>query len=120
MKNITKHNVKMKDKIKDKIKEVQQYFIDKLLSNQFEIVNIGLHVIDLKIDNYQFNIWMANTVKERTHYYAAYNFMDLELNLDQCIVLGTILRKEYIKFLSETMYNAKLKELETIQQALQM
>jgi len=46
--------------IKKMIAEVQKYFIDKLLSKDFKIVEIGYHTMTISIDEYIFTLWISN------------------------------------------------------------
>ena len=47
--------------MKEKIKEIQDYFKDKILSEDFEVSEVSEHVTTLLVDGeYKFNIWTGN------------------------------------------------------------
>ena len=46
--------------IKKMIAEVQKYFMDKLLSKDFKVVEIGYHTMTISIDEYIFTLWISN------------------------------------------------------------
>ena len=47
--------------MKDQIKQVQEYFKNKIIEGDFEIVNIGSHDMTIIVDEeYVFSMWIAN------------------------------------------------------------
>ena len=46
--------------MKNKIKEVQQYFKRKIVSGKYEVTEHGQYSWELKIDDYQFSMWVSN------------------------------------------------------------
>ena len=44
----------------NKIKEVQQYFRRKIIAGNCEVTEHGQHNWNISVDDYQFNIWVAN------------------------------------------------------------
>jgi hypothetical protein len=46
--------------IQKMIAEVQKYFMDKLLSKDFKVVEIGYHTMTISIDEYIFTLWISN------------------------------------------------------------
>ena len=82
----------------EKINEVRDYFKSKLLAGDFEIVKIGTHELELKIDGmYLFNIWIGNldVPSSRNQYNGCYlrNFMELSLSEDECILIDIIVNQ---------------------------
>lgn len=47
-------------KIQTMINKVNRYFIDKILSKDFEIINFDTHSAKIKIDQFKFDIWISN------------------------------------------------------------
>jgi len=47
--------------IGDKIKELQDYFINKVKTGDYEVIKIEKHTTKIKIDSlYEFNMWTGN------------------------------------------------------------
>jgi hypothetical protein len=46
--------------IKKMIAEVQKYFMDKLLSKDFKVIEIGYYTMTISIDEYIFTLWISN------------------------------------------------------------
>jgi hypothetical protein len=46
--------------IQKMIAEVQKYFMDKLLSKDFKVIEIGYHTMTISIDEYIFILWTSN------------------------------------------------------------
>lgn len=42
------------------IAEVQKYFMDKLLSKDFKVLEINQHTMVISIDDYDFTLWISN------------------------------------------------------------
>ena len=67
--------------MKKQIKELQKYFIDKLLSGRYKIIETNKYTIILTIDIYVFVFWIGNglTYFEQVDKYEYLNFMQLEM-----------------------------------------
>lgn len=86
--------------MKAKIKEIQDYFIGKMLNNEMEVSDIEEHTLKVLIDGeYIFKIWISNTKDSRTPYNThGDNFMNLTVTQKQAHKLDAILSpiiKEY-------------------------
>jgi hypothetical protein len=46
--------------IQKMIAEVQKYFMDKLLSKDFKVIEISQHTMTISIDEYIFTLWTSN------------------------------------------------------------
>ena len=95
------------------IKEVQDYFIKKILNNEFEIVNSTSFEIAILIDEiYEFKIWMANGahhVNTKTSLYSS--FMQLDFSAGQKNIIYKNLYPAYIHNIEMKEIAEKLKEL---------
>lgn len=66
--------------MKTKIQEVQDYFIGKIATGDYVILESGEHVATVLIDElYKFTLWIGNEFKHFTPYNLLFNFMDLEI-----------------------------------------
>lgn len=100
-----------------KIKEVQDYFKNKLLSNNFEVQETRECTIDLLVDSkYLFVIWTGNLhlTKYRKNYSNTLSFMDLEFTDDESIELTKILRPIILKYKKDVLIEEKKQELERL------
>jgi len=70
--------------MKKEIKNLNNYFVSKILTNEFETIEIGSHSTTIKIDNeYEFRLWTASEAKNISCYYMHANFMVLTFTEDQ-------------------------------------
>jgi hypothetical protein len=73
--------------IKKMIAEVQKYFMDKLLSKDFKVVEIGYHTMTISIDEYIFTLWISNG-STFLNFYGPNNVMIMPtLNTEQVALL---------------------------------
>ncbi len=66
--------------MKNKIKEIQDYFKAKFFKGDFDVIEIGNHTTEIKIDGYKFHLWHSNGAHCFECYSGNYNFIDLEFD----------------------------------------
>lgn len=67
-----------------KIKEVQEYFVNKIVKGEYEIENFSHPVAKILIEKkYHFSLWVANGAKYFETYAAYFNFMPIEFTNEQ-------------------------------------
>ena len=98
------------------IKQVQDYFISKILNSDFEIIKFCEHHLTIKIDNsYEFVIWMSSTAMFREPWNASGNcFIKLEFTEEQKVKCDEILMPRYTEYLRAELLSAKERELELL------
>jgi len=107
--------------MKNQIKKVQDYFKNKLLSSQFEIIKVEQYTMELLIDSeYKFTIWISNVhiPENRKLYSGTLSFMDIGLTDEDAIKLNELLLPAINKFRKETLLVEKKAELERLQNEL--
>jgi hypothetical protein len=107
--------------MKEQIKKVQDYFKSKMLSGDFDIMNIDEYKLELIIDNeYKFFLWIGNLdiPKLTKPYSGELSFMDLSLSNEEAIKLNRVLLPTINKFRKETLLSQKTRELESLQKEL--
>jgi len=100
--------------MKEQIKQVQDYFKNKMLSNDFEITEIEEYRIELLIDHeYNFTIWIGNVniPESRKLYKGKLSFMDIEMSDEDAIKMNDILLPAINKFRKEILLSEKMKEI---------
>jgi len=103
--------------MKTKIKEVQEYFKQKLLSKEFEIINIDEYILELKIDlEYTFFIWIGNPtiLGSKKIHHSRLSFINIELTDEDSIRLNEIISPVVNEFRREKLLAQKIKELEEL------
>jgi uncharacterized protein YaiE (UPF0345 family) len=110
----------LKTKIMEQaIKEVQKYFINKILSGEFEITKKGECTFTVLVDGkYSFCIWMANQPQNRRLYEGELNFIWVEFTQKQRLKLHSVLRKHYNEYMKNTVMQNKMAELERLKKEL--
>jgi len=107
--------------MKKQIKKVQDYFKNKMLSNDFEIINIEEYTMELLIDSeYKFIIWTGNVdiPKSRKPYSGKLSFMDIGMTDEEATKFDELILPAINKFRKETLLAVKMKELERLQNEL--
>lgn len=104
--------------MKEKIKEVQRYFIDKLLNSDFKVINCSEFFLSIKIDNeYVFYIWTKNGPSCRTtDMDSASNrsFIILDMSIEEKTLLYNITEPivyEYYQRKADELEREKYEEL---------
>lgn len=107
--------------MKAKIKEVQDYFINKILSGEFIITEVNKHTLSLLVDNtYKFEIWIANDPENRKTYETGLEsyFISLEFSEEQSIELDKILQPHIQEWREKVDLAEKRKQLQRLKEEL--
>ena len=87
------------------ISKVNDWFVNKLLKEEYEILNIDQHTVEVRIGGFIFNLWIANSVENFRCYYAKNNFMELTFDDNSKEILytrfTTLFKEERIKTLEK-------------------
>jgi hypothetical protein len=111
--------------MKEQINKIRDYFTNKLLSGEFEVVSIMKHYIFVKVDGYQFCIWIGNmdyptTCGQYHGYDVNSNFMDLGISPETATklhdVFDPIIKENYQK----VIYNQRMKQYEELKKELKI
>ena len=82
--------------IKKMIAEVQKYFIDKLLSKDFKVVEIGYYTMTISIDEYIFTLWISNGANF-LNFHGTNTMIMPDLNIEQRLLLWPYIEELKIK-----------------------
>ena len=94
-----------------KIKEIVEYFKEKLLKKDFQILDITEYNAYIVVDNiYKFSIWIANSPTDCKLYKSEYNFIDIELVNHERELLHSFFAEEKIIKVRE-IKQAKVEQL---------
>jgi hypothetical protein len=100
--------------MKEKIKEIQDYFIAKLLKGEFEVKEIDEWTMHIVIDSeFDFNLWMCNGPESR-RLYTSGNCMTLTFTKEQTILLDNVTKPIYSKMVCEQIIAKKTADLERL------
>jgi len=67
--------------MENQIKQVNDYFVDKLLNEDFTVESIDQYRVNVVIDGkYHFSLWIGNNQYFFNCYQHAYSFMDLDFD----------------------------------------
>jgi len=71
--------------MKTKIKEVNDYFVQKILNKEYEIEELNAYTANIIVDNFKFCIWMGNDQQDTRCYLNVLfeNFMMLHFTREQ-------------------------------------
>jgi len=90
------------------IKQVNDYFVQKLMNQDFELTYITSALATVLIDaKYQFTFWIANSKNDFECYKMEVNFMDLDFTPEQREFLYTYFRELYTKNEKEALLEEK-------------
>lgn len=107
--------------MKKQIKEVQDYFKNKLFSNDFDIAKIGEYNIELVIDeDYKFVFWIGNIDIPHTRKQNSdkISFMDLQFANDEAVKFHELLLPVINQYRKDTLLIQKRNELEQLENEL--
>jgi hypothetical protein len=91
--------------------QLNKYFIDKLITENYVLVSINEHIATILIDEkYQFTIWRANAFGFIGCYYNGKNAMELTFREDAKLMLFNRFKKNYDYVLSRPEEVEKRKE----------
>ena len=107
--------------LNSKIKELNDYFVNKLVNGEYEVEKSDKYTVMVNIDGYRFDIWIANGESNLHTYGQGFNgnFMELFFDSDQkSMVYKNLTRDERsIMLLMEAIEN-KEKEIERLKSKL--
>ena len=71
--------------MKTKIKEVNDYFVQKIINKEYEIKELNDYTANIIVDNFKFCIWMGNERQDTSCYSSPLwaNFMLLHFTREQ-------------------------------------
>ena len=94
--------------IKGKIKEVNDFFVYKILNGEYVVEKIDTATVTINIDDFIFCLWSINGHYHFETYANEYNFMALQFTDEQKQYLYPVFNKmvtDYIKFTEIEQYN---------------
>jgi len=95
--------------MKTKIKEVHDYFKQKLIRGDYEIIEIKERTVLITIDGYKFSLWVANEDFSFETYSGDFNFMAITLDKEEVIKGWSVIKKHLDKHYQEvTLQNKKI------------
>lgn len=98
--------------MKDKIKEVQDYFIDKMIAKEYKVTETKDSSLKIMIDDrYFFWLWAYNSYDTVSIFLIEENFMYLEFTDEQKKILFDNFRED-IKLGEEAKDQLEIKKLE--------
>ena len=106
--------------MEQKIKEVQEYFISKILNEKFETGFIGDCTCEVTVDKkYTFTIWTENDIVCRKPYHGIGGyFMKLEFTPDQKVKCDSIFLKIIKEYKDTVLLAEKKKQLAKLKREL--
>jgi uncharacterized protein YqiB (DUF1249 family) len=100
------------------IKKVENYFINKIISGEYKVVEVCDYTLKLTIDNeYKFVLWVANE-KVCLRTYDEGNYMRLDFSSSDQEQSWAHIQKHRNKYYEETQRAKDLKELEVLTKRL--
>jgi len=106
--------------LKSRIKELNDYFVEKLVNGEYDVEERGYYTVMVNIDGYRFNIWIANGRSGVQTYGQGFkgNFMELVFDTDQkSIIYENLTQDESIIALMAEIEN-KQREIEQLKSRL--
>lgn len=85
-------------KIEQKIKEVNDYFVEKIKNDLFEVKEISNCVITISVDGKIFSLWISNGEDYFSCYNGSPNFIELVFTRKDKKILHDKFRKIYIEY----------------------
>lgn len=109
--------------MKSKIKEVQNYFSDKILNGDFEVISANKNTLNFSIDGYEFTYWVSNNGPDYLEQWwntrQSSNFILLPEYEDQeRKKVWEIFKERKEKFLKDNSEQARIKRVEELKQEL--
>jgi len=106
----------------EKIKEIQDYFLAKIIAGEFKVKKVSLYTTMIEIDGFPFIFWTANGLHGFTnaHDYDTLSFIYLPLNEDNKeVVYNSIMGATKIHY-AQIHRTERLAELARIKAELNM
>ena len=105
-----------------KIKEVQDYFKNKIFSNDFEVVEIDKYTMQILIDSkYNFRIWISNGANSIELYSMAsiLNFIHLDFDTEEKELVWLVLKPHLDKDITQENLNRLLDQKEELERNIE-
>ena len=95
--------------MEDKIKEIQRYFIDKIIKGEFEIKNHSLYLWKIEVEEKPFVFWISNGKESFRQYneFNEVNFIQLDLTEEE----RNLIYEKHIQGKEEENYIKNRREL---------
>lgn len=103
--------------MKEKIKTVEDYFKEKIVTGDFEIIEKEKYTFNVRVDGkYDFIIWVANRTENRKIEVGSY--MIIELTQKEREKLHSVLSEEIRQYEKDVLREDKLAEFKRLQKEL--
>ena len=106
--------------LKSRIKELNDYFVEKLVNGEYKVEERSSYTVMVNIDSYKFNIWIANGSSKVQTYGHGFdsNFMDLVFSRDQKSIIYKKLMEDGSRIALMEEIENKEKEIERLKSIL--
>ena len=106
--------------LKSRIKELNDYFVEKLVNGEYEVVESDKYKIMVNVNGYKFNIWISNGKSYVQTYGQGFNsnFMDLFFNEGQKSIIYENLTRDKTKMALMAEIENKQMEIEQLKSRL--
>lgn len=105
--------------MKNKIKEVHDYFKNKVISGDYEVINNKYHTMQILIDSeYPFSLWMANKGYSFGVYSGESNTMELKFEKEEAEKAYKVADIIHAKYKRNVLLAIKKRELEELEREL--
>lgn len=100
------------EELKSKIKELNDYFVEKLVNGEYEVEERSKYTVMVDVDGYRFNIWIGNKWSNLQTYGQGFNsnFMELVFKRDQKSIIYKNLTRDKSRI--DLMEEIENKEME--------
>lgn len=108
------------EELKDRIKELNDYFVEKLVNGEYKVEERSSYTVMVNIDSYKFNIWIANGGLNVQTYGSGFkgNFMELFFSKEQKSTIYKNLTGDDYKISLMAEIENKEKEIEQLKSRL--
>lgn len=107
--------------MKNLISQVNDYFKGKMLSSEFETVQMDEYTMEIVIDDeYHFTLWIGNLELPETLkcYGNKLSFMDIQFSPEEKIAFNKAISPEILRYKKQELYYQKKAELEVLEREL--
>ena len=108
------------EELNDRVKKLNDYFVEKLVNGEYEVVNRDKFAVMVNIDGYRFSIWISNGKSYVQTYGQGFNsnFMDLFFNEGQKSTIYENLTRDKTKMALMAEIENKQMEIEQLKARL--
>ena len=108
------------EELKSRIKELNDYFVEKLVNGEYEVVESDKYKIMVNVNGYKFNIWIANGESYVQTYGQGFkdNLMELFFNEAQKSTIYENLTRDKTKMALMAEIENKQREIEQLKSRL--